>query len=168
MRFPDCIECGSRSDLVSGREVYPRNRSLWKQSFYRCPECGAYVSCHAGTDEALGYPAGPETRTLRIRLHNVLDPIWKNSHTEFRFVKNPEGFQRQARRRCYEYLAFQLNLDVHNCHVSHFDGPTCQLAIRIISKVKTYSEIRDWWRLMNLKKKRKGRKKNGNRNRMDR
>jgi hypothetical protein len=126
MRFPPCLHCGTKSDLVTGRDIYPHRRDLWHRSIWRCPECGAYVGCHPDTENALGYPANAETRKARKLLHEErLDPLWR------RMRGRPAP--RLKRDEVYEYLARRLGLEKDKTHTGLFDIETCRDAWRALS-----------------------------------
>ncbi len=130
MKHPPCIECGKPSLLVTGGEVYPRRRDLWEKQIWRCPRCMAYVGCHPGTQDSLGYPAGPETRRARMLLHNdKLDPLWRKESAK-KAGKPPPKLKRND---VYTFLARSLGIDREECHTGHFDIERCRDAWRALT-----------------------------------
>lgn len=110
---------------VDSDVIYPDRPDLHGKPMFRC-SCGAYVGCHPGTDVPLGYPAGPDTRRLRSRVHALFDPLWQAKMQR-------DGVRKgKAREAGYEWLAAQLGLQREDCHVSHMDAATCRRAIAIL------------------------------------
>lgn len=107
---PACSECDGVGAYVTGREIYPHRPDLYSKGFYRCT-CGAYVGCHPGTKNALGTPAGAETRKARSAAHAAFDPLWKRGT--------------MSRSKAYKALAIALSLRPSHCHISWFDAATC-------------------------------------------
>lgn len=111
---PEC--CEQKARFTTGAEVYPHRPDLAELNFYLCDICGASVGCHrAGTwhndrihtgDEPLGIMADRELRQWRLRMHRLFDPIWKK--------------YRMTRRQAYAALADKLEINVDDCHISHF------------------------------------------------
>jgi hypothetical protein len=66
------------AELVKGDIIYPHRKDLYELNFYQCPTCNNYVGTHKGTDKPLGHIVTKEIKQLRIKIHNFLDPIWKN------------------------------------------------------------------------------------------
>lgn len=67
----DCDVCGSHETSL----IFNTKTNLWAVV---CGVCRSYVSCHPGTKEAMGRLASPHTRRLRVRLHEVADPLYKD------------------------------------------------------------------------------------------
>lgn len=138
-----CVECnGTEAGLVSGAVIYPHLPNLSRKKFWRCP-CGAYVGCHPGTSEALGRPAGPETRKARGYVHAILDPLWRNAPDLYPPDAKAFGIRKVARTRCYEWLADKMGLTADECHTAMFTIDQCRQAYRLLKTI-TYAEIRDW------------------------
>lgn len=77
-----CCQCERDvyARLTNGREIYPHRKDLFRLPFWRCDGCGNYVGCHHKTKNRtapMGHIATPEIRAARVRIHAVLDPIWK-------------------------------------------------------------------------------------------
>lgn len=138
-----CTECGCETpDLVTGAKIYPHLTNLHRKKIWLCP-CGAYVGCHPGTDDALGRPAGPETRKARGYVHAVLDPLWRDAPALYPADAKPYGIRRVARLRCYEWLADQMGLTADECHTGMFTIEQCRQAYRLLRNT-TYADIRKW------------------------
>ena len=74
-----CCKCDGdvNADLVSGSDIYKHRKDLSSLSFYRCGECNNYVGCHKGTQTPLGVIPTDEIRKARTKIHEILDPIWR-------------------------------------------------------------------------------------------
>lgn len=125
---PICTECGAMAEQVDSSVIYPHRLDLHGKPMFRCT-CGAYVGCHPGTDVPLGYPAGPQTRQLRSKVHALFDPIWEAK------MKRDGVRKGKAREAGYGWLAAQLGIARDDCHVSHFDAARCRKAIEVLEKV---------------------------------
>lgn len=78
-----CTGCNQHVDarLTDGREMYPHRPDLAQLPFWVCDTCGAFVGTHHKTKNsltALGFLATPEIKRWRMRIHQILDPLWKN------------------------------------------------------------------------------------------
>lgn len=82
-----CIECEGDvlARLTDGKEVYPQRPDLADLPFWICPSCSNFVGCHHKTDNRtapLGVIANAEVKHIRIKIHNILDTLWKEgTHT---------------------------------------------------------------------------------------
>jgi hypothetical protein len=133
-KAPPCIECGEPACQVDSSLIYPDRRDLHGRTMYLCHPCEAYVGCHPGTDRALGYPAGKETRGARMYVHKVLDPLWREQIVE------RKG---RARGNVYLYLANRMGLHPDHCHTAMFTIEQCRHAYRIL-KNANYPDIALW------------------------
>jgi hypothetical protein len=69
--------CGGACEQVTGQEIYPARRDLWRKYFFLCPDCGSYVGMHPnGTP--FGVPANERTRKARRAAHLAFDWLWQN------------------------------------------------------------------------------------------
>lgn len=80
-----CPACGRGAMLTDSKKIYNKAGFglIWVCQGY--PWCNSYVGCHKGTTTPKGELADAETRSLRIKIHSVIDPIWKekgHSRTE--------------------------------------------------------------------------------------
>jgi hypothetical protein len=122
-------------EAVDSSVIYPDRPDLHGRTMWRCPACKAYVGSHPGTDVPLGYPAGPETRALRSRVHKRFDPLWQAK------MRRDNVRQGKARDAAYKWLAGELGIPLEATHVSHFDADRCRQALAIIEAV--YSKAAD-------------------------
>lgn len=78
-----CCKCDAKIDarLTNGAEIYPHRDDLSKIPFWVCDACGNYVGCHHKTKHPttpLGSIPTKEIRAVRIRLHGLVDPLWRD------------------------------------------------------------------------------------------
>lgn len=109
-----CAECSKTAHLVGGEAIYPHRPDLYAKSFWRC-DCGAYVGCHPGTANPLGYPAGPTTRMARSAAHAAFDPLWKSG--------------KMRRSQAYKWLAERLGIPASETHISWMDAATAKRVV---------------------------------------
>lgn len=83
-KFPNniiyCCQCGTnvQCNLVFGCDVYPHRSDLKHIAMYECPICHNRVGTHKGTTKALGCIPTPEIKKARIKVHALIDPLWKS------------------------------------------------------------------------------------------
>ena len=118
-----CMECGRRAKLVGGEAIYPHRPDLYAKRFWRC-ECGAYVGCHPGTENALGFPAGPDARKARNAAHAAFDPLWRSKEL--------------SRSAAYKWLADQLGQRAGLTHISWMDAATARRVVTVCQQRKAH------------------------------
>ena len=111
-----CDYCGTKADFVDSSVIYGKSYGM----IYLCPDCGAYVGVHKGTDKPLGRLANSELRRWKRNAHNVFDPLWMR------------GPFRGRRNAAYAWLAQQMGLPIEKTHIGMFDVAQCKEAINII------------------------------------
>lgn len=109
---PICNYCEKFSKKVSGKEIYPHRKDLYKLTFYSCSGCNAYVGCHGSSDKPLGRLANAELRKAKGAAHRAFDPLWRLGD-----MKRPQA---------YKWLAKELGIDGSDCHIGMFDVETCE------------------------------------------
>lgn len=77
-----CTGCQTDVDarLTTGAEMYPHRPDLASIPFWVCDTCKSFVGTHHKTKKwrrPLGYLATPEIKVWRMRIHQILDPLWK-------------------------------------------------------------------------------------------
>lgn len=86
--------------------------------WYHCCDCGAYVGTHRiRPKEAFGILANDEMRKMKMKCHDIFDKMWNTP---------------QQRKKCYAWLAKELNIKVEDCHFGHFDLDMLGKAYRIL------------------------------------
>ena len=72
-----CPYCQKEANWCENKVIYGKN---YGKSFmcYYCDNCDAYVGCHQNTKTPLGTMANKELRSLRIKVHAKIDPLWKS------------------------------------------------------------------------------------------
>jgi hypothetical protein len=120
-RPESCDCCGSAVRLVNNREVYGKSFGDWPL-MYLCSnkQCSATVGCHPRTTIPLGRMATKETRAMRKKVHDLIDPMWRG-------IKRPG-----LRSSVYRRLADCMGIPMHQCHVGMFTIEQCEEAMRAI------------------------------------
>lgn len=102
-----CCVCMETTTLRrgSGSEVYPHRADLAEVVVWICDRCGGHVGGHRGGRGApLGSVPTPELRLARMRLHELIDPLWRAG--------------RIRRGELYRRLSDDVGWDVHVARVS--------------------------------------------------
>lgn len=104
-----CCGCNktTEANLVSGFEVYKHRKDLASLPFWQCPRCLNFVGCHHNTKDRtrpLGTIPTPEIKRLRMEIHSILDPMWKDGDI--------------GRKELYSYLNKNLGYDYHTASVN--------------------------------------------------
>lgn len=94
---PDrCHACASedirKTTIKSGREAWV------------CDSCDAFVLCHVGVDNPVGYMAGEATRKLRKAAHDSFDVLWKE--------------RLMSRDKAYLWLSARMGIPREMAHIS--------------------------------------------------
>lgn len=90
--------------------------------FYICPQCGAMVNCHQGTERAMGSVASSDLRRLRHIAHIWFDGIWRNK-------------LKKSRYNAYSWLALRLEMNKNDVHMGTLSEKDC---IRVIAICSNY------------------------------
>lgn len=85
-----CTECKKdiQARLINGEEAYPHRPDLYSLPFWKCDTCKNFVGCHHKhhdpkyRTQPLGYIASKELKALKIKIHNIIDPLWKSGQIE--------------------------------------------------------------------------------------
>lgn len=75
-----CCVCNFRVSAKEfyGKDAYPHRPDLREKLFWQCGNCKNFVGSHEGNDEPLGVIVSSEVKKLRMQIHNIIDPLWKN------------------------------------------------------------------------------------------
>lgn len=110
-----CPCCSGQGKLVPRSTV--DKRAPFRANVYLCENiddgCNAYVGVHAGDNVPLGTMATHETRSLRVKAHEVLDSFWRAGII--------------SRRELYMKLGLFFN--VPDFHIGNLDASGCRFAI---------------------------------------
>jgi hypothetical protein len=74
-----CPYCGNDAEWVDNATVYGK-RFGKSYMMWVCRPCDARVGCHQNTQKPLGTLANKELRDARMRVHALIDPLWKSKH----------------------------------------------------------------------------------------
>ena len=102
--------CGCKKEvpvrLTNGKEIYNSNPDLHQLPFWICDNCNNYVGCHHKTKDRtkpLGVIPTKEIRDLRKKIHNILDPLWRNGT--------------YSRSEVYKKLEYILGYEIHIANI---------------------------------------------------
>lgn len=103
-----CCECNgpTKARLTDGKEIYPHREDLNALPFWKCDACKNFVGCHHKTTNRtwpLGNIPSKEIKDARIKIHALLDPLWKQG--EF------------SRSDIYNYLSKKLGYAYHTAEI---------------------------------------------------
>lgn len=104
-----CCKCESevKAKMTDGAEIYPHRKDLYKLLFWKCDRCGNYVGCHKNTDKPLGVIPSEELRKIRIKIHSIIDPIWK------------KGIK--TRKEVYNILKNKIGYEYHTANIKNLE-----------------------------------------------
>lgn len=139
-----CPSCEVATRLAHMSEVAPDRPDRHDRVAYVCDSCGNWVGCHANSAKPLGVPANAGVRFMRVRLHEMLDPLWQNAGDRYFNADDRAAMRGMARRRVYGFLAAALGIPFKDCHVGMFDRQMCFEAMQALRAV-TYDEISAWY-----------------------
>ena len=108
-----CPYCHVPTEYKNSIEVYGVDYGM----IYYCPQCGAYVGVHKGTDRAKGRLANAELRRCKIEAHRYFDELYKR------------GLMK--RREAYKWLSDQLGLPPEYTHIGMFNPETCAKVVDV-------------------------------------
>lgn len=113
MRELNCTICGHPAEWVKNSEVY--GGKIYGKSYmiWLCRNCGAFVGCHENTRNPLGTFADKELRQARMKVHAVIDPLWKS--------------KKYARKTVYLRLKEAFGEEIH---VGESDKQRCEEIIK--------------------------------------
>lgn len=96
-----CTGCQKEVEgrLTNGEEIYPHRPDLYIKKMIKCDGCQNYVGTHAD-GRPLGCIPTRELMNARMRVHSILDPLWK------------EG--KIARGKAYAYISHRVGYTYHN------------------------------------------------------
>ncbi len=119
-----CPYCGNPAELSPGNEIYFGRKETEDRWFWECVPCGAHVGAHANSPshKPMGGLAKPELRTARAEAHRVFDPLWLETS--------------MSRTAAYRWLADELGIGRHNCHIGYFNLEWCERTISMERKIR--------------------------------
>ena len=96
--------------------------------FYGCdrwPACDGVIGCHQSNGIPLGFVADKETKSWRIKAHEVFDALWKGENAKMN------------RHQAYAWISHQLGFEVH---MGDATIETCQKVIKCVEQLKITQE----------------------------
>ena len=118
-----CVNCKNdiNANKVTGKEVYPHRSDLYDLTFYRCPNCGAFVGTHKdGTERPLGCIPSAELKRARIIVHNKMDKLWKGGKIK--------------RKDLYNLISKELGYEYHNGETREVNE--CWKVLNIVDRIE--------------------------------
>ena len=112
-----CPYCQGPVKKTTGAFVYPGRLDLANKVIFICQPCDARVGTHPD-GRPLGELANKKLRELRMKVHSLLDPMWRSGPA--------------TRREAYSGLAHALGIRDSDCHVGQFREDMCLKAIEIL------------------------------------
>lgn len=123
MSKPICY-CGSSSHPDSNSKIYNGkeygNGRIWLCD--RFPECRGSVGTHPD-GRPLGTICDPETKALRMQVHDLIDPLWQNQ---------THRSKNRARGSVYGWM--KRITGIENYHTGSLSKEQCLLAIKAIKE----------------------------------
>jgi hypothetical protein len=113
-----CLYCKKEAEWIDNKEVYGKRFGKSYMCYY-CKDCDAYVGCHNNTKKALGTMANKELREWRMKVHAILDPLWKSG--------------KQTRGQVYQFLQDAFGEPIH---IGESDIERCKEIIKTLSPTK--------------------------------
>lgn len=127
MQPPIPCYCGAMAHLKSSLEYY--NGRLYGNGMrYICdtyPKCRGSVGTHPDM-RPLGTIVDHETVKLRMQLHGLVDPLWRNANNGRSKSKN--------RGSVYGWLCKITGLPGKDCHIGMFDKEQCLKTLALIEQ----------------------------------
>lgn len=121
-----CPYCNQLADLINSSEIFEGRDygMLWA-----CKPCDAYVGCHKNSKNSapLGTLANAELRALRVRVHDVFDPLWKHSSAN-------DAINKLSRHEAYRQLALVLRVHEKKAHISMMNEGQCRFFLEYMRK----------------------------------
>lgn len=116
-----CCNCRKEVEaiLIKGDKIYPHRPDLYKKNFYQCPTCKKYVGCHDKTTRPLGVIPTEGLKAARIKLHALMDPLWKSGKIK--------------RATLYKLISKQLGYTYHNGQTKTIEE--CLKVYEIVQKI---------------------------------
>lgn len=123
-----CCNCGEVviARLTNGAEIYPNRKDLDVIPLWKHDKCGGYVGCHKNSSsptKPLGVIPSKEIREYRKKIHQVIDPLWKDK-------ERPKS----VRRTIYRNLSAYLGYEYHTAELSSVD--TCKRILDYVSDLE--------------------------------
>lgn len=114
-----CDCCGGPVSFVTNDVVFGATAGDWPY-IYLCDDetCGARVGCHLDTDKPLGIMADARTRKARQYAHDAFNQLFK--------------LKVMTRTEAYAWLASELRISVHDCHIGMFNVKQCERTINAV------------------------------------
>lgn len=123
-----CDYCGQKAALVKSSVIYGPTCPDFGLMWY-CKDCQAWVGTHKNSKDhkPLGRLANKELRLAKVKAHDAFDPLWKRKMYKEKCSKS------HSRKAGYKWLAQQLNISAHECHIGMFSVEQCMQVVQVCS-----------------------------------
>ena len=102
--------------------MYPNRPDLKDLVLYQCPCCKNPVGTHKNSGKPLGIIVSKEIKALRIKIHAILDPMWKGG-----------GYKR---KELYMKLSEKIGEDFHVANIT-----TQEQAERVLKLIENMQSV---------------------------
>lgn len=107
-----CCGCQTniKARLTDGAEVYSHRKDLKNLPFWICDNCNNFVGCQYKTRDRtkpLGVIATKEIKKYRIKIHSIIDPLWKKKLI--------------SRDAIYKRISKEIGTDYHTANLRSID-----------------------------------------------
>jgi hypothetical protein len=129
--YPVTCFCGSPAHLHNNKKLYGKEYGKVPYAYIcdRFPVCRGSVGVHP-QGKPLGTIPDPQTKAMRIKLHAIIDPLWRDQ---------TQRSKKKARGSVYGWLRRISGLSAEECHVGMFDADMC-LKMMMLIRENPYEE----------------------------
>jgi hypothetical protein len=116
-----CPYCHHETEVVDEIEIYKKEYSGRK--YFRCKlNSDHYVGCYRSSQlKSLGRVADANLRALKMKCHELFDPIWNSSENKA-----------ETRFMAYKHLADQFEIPQAYCHFGMMDEEWCTYVLHYL------------------------------------
>lgn len=126
-----CEHCGGAVVLHRTSEHFYK---VDRGPMWVCTVCQARVGCHRGKRyRPLGRLSTPGMRSAKRLAHQFFDEMWR------RKMARDKATRQEARTRAYAWLARELGVPFHLCHIGNMSPELCD---RVVALCRPYVERR--------------------------
>ncbi|RST66847.1 hypothetical protein EJB14_10085 [Bacillus pumilus] len=119
----NCPYCHRQAQFLTSLAYYGRD---YGTNVYVCIPCGASVGTHRRSKTPLGTMANAELKGLRMKAHELFDPLWKNKV--------------MSRKAAYAFLRKVMGLSKEQAHIGKFNKKQCLELIGILRDMESLKE----------------------------
>lgn len=120
---PVCF-CGSSTTYQDSKDYYAGTSYGMRWICDRFPACRGSVGAHPD-GRPLGTIPDEETKQLRIKLHALVDPLWRD---------RTDRTKKRNRASVYGWLRRIMDMTSQECHIGNFTKDQCLEALKKIEE----------------------------------